>query len=191
MMFAFIPIALAVVYLYIPVYFNLRLNSAFEYLTIRFSKNTSVFVSCLSIIYLIVFTSIMVFGPSLALQQVTGIDLRITTAAIFAVGMFYSAVGGLKAVVWNDAFQVGVMFVSLITIIIKGSMDEGGMSVVWQRAESGSRIQFFNIDPDPRTRHTLWTAILGGYFYWLPMYVVTQQRIQRYLSMPNLKVVRK
>lgn len=48
---------------------------------------------------------------------------------------------------------------------------------------------FFNFDFDPRTRHTFWTAVVGGYFQWLPMYA-NQAQIQRYISLPNMRAVK-
>ncbi|CAG7828718.1 unnamed protein product, partial [Allacma fusca] len=109
--------------------------------------------------------AVLVYGPALALQQVMGIEVWITTAVIFAIGIFYSALGGLKAVVWNDTLQVCIMFASLTAIVIKGYSDEGGLSVVWEHAQNTSRTEFLNFDPDPRTRHTFWTATIGGFFY--------------------------
>jgi hypothetical protein len=35
------------------------------------------------------------------------------------------------------------MFAGLITVIIKGSIQVGGLDVVWTRAVEGERIEFF------------------------------------------------
>jgi hypothetical protein len=35
------------------------------------------------------------------------------------------------------------MFAGLITVIIKGSIQVGGLDVVWARAVEGERIEFF------------------------------------------------
>lgn len=42
------------------------------------------------------------------------------------------------------------MLVSLAVISIKGVVDVGGINTVWERAQDGNRIEFFNFDPDPR-----------------------------------------
>ena len=49
----------------------------------------------------------------------------------------------VSAVIWTDTFQVFVMFAGLLTIIIKGSIQVGGIDVVWARAVEGERIDFF------------------------------------------------
>ena len=48
-----------------------------------------------------------------------------------------------------------------------------------------------SFDPDPRTRHTVWTSVFAGYFFWLPTYAATQIQVQRFLSMPDITTARK
>lgn len=48
--------------------------------------------------------------------------------------------GGLKAVVWTDTFQSFIMFGSIILIMVKGTIDAGGLSTVWQRNLDGDRL---------------------------------------------------
>ncbi|KAG4077554.1 hypothetical protein HA402_002981 [Bradysia odoriphaga] len=83
------------------------------------------------------------------------------------------------------------MLVSLAVISIKGVLDVGGIDLVWERAKNGNRIEFFNFDPDPRTRHTFFTCLIAGYFFWLPSFAATQLQVQRVLSMPTISRVRK
>merc|ERR1712071_237973 len=53
------------------------------------------------------------------------------------------------------------------------------------------RIEFFDFNPDPTVRYTFWTLIFGGYFMWLAVFGVNQTQVQRYMSMPTIKDVRK
>ena len=48
-----------------------------------------------------------------------------------------------------------------------------------------------SFNPDPTVRHTFWTLIFGGYFMWLAVFGVNQTQVQRYMSMPTIKDVRK
>ena len=38
------------------------------------------------------------------------------------------------------------------------------------------------------TRHTVWGLIIGGYFTWISIYGINQTQVQRYLSVPNMKM---
>jgi Na+/proline symporter len=57
---------------------------------------------CLTSLYL----AIVVYAPSLALAQVTGLDLNLSVAITFGVCISYTALGGVKAVIWTNVFQV-------------------------------------------------------------------------------------
>jgi len=68
---------------------------------------------------------------------------------------------------WTDAFQAVVMFGTMVLVIVKGTFDVGGLEKIWATAKAGNRVEIFNFDPDPRTRHTVWGLIIGGYFTWV------------------------
>lgn len=56
------------------------------------------------------------------------------------------AQGGLKAVMWADVFQAFVMLAALLIVMIKGSVDVGGLGVLWTRSNMAHRIEFFKFD---------------------------------------------
>ncbi|OXA58926.1 Sodium-coupled monocarboxylate transporter 1 [Folsomia candida] len=182
----FIPITLALAYIYVPVFFRLQLTSAYEYFELRFNRANRMVMSVISVIYLILLMSVWVYAPSLALSQVAGINTYLSTGLTFVVCIFYSSLGGLKAVLWTDALQATLMLVSLAAVVGKGITDVGGIGEVWDIAERNNRVEFFNFDPDPRVRHSFWTGTVGGYL----IYAATQSQIQRYLSVPTLQKAR-
>lgn len=51
--------------------------------------------------------------------------------------------GGIKAVVWTDTIQIVLIFGSIIILIIKGVVDVGCLSIVWERNYNSSRIEIF------------------------------------------------
>ncbi|XP_058994535.1 sodium-coupled monocarboxylate transporter 2 isoform X2 [Mustela lutreola] len=132
--------------------------------------------------YEILYTGVVVYAPALALNQVTGFDLW---GSVFATGIvctFYCTLGGLKAVVWTDAFQMVVMIVGFLTVLIQGSAHAGGLHNVIEHSTNGSRLNIFDFDVDPLRRHTFWTISVGGTFTWLGIYGVNQSTIQRCIS---------
>ncbi|XP_078050256.1 sodium-coupled monocarboxylate transporter 2 isoform X3 [Augochlora pura] len=109
--------------------------------------------------------------------------VRLMGCVIFLIKM-----GGLKAVVWTDAIQTIVMFGGVIIVAVYGTHRVGGFDVVWQRNRDTDRIEFFNMDLDPTTRHTFWSVVVGNYLNWLASCSVNQAMVQRCLAMPNLKM---
>lgn len=49
----------------------------------------------------------------------------------------------MKAVVWTDTFQVIVLYTAMVAVLVKGTVDMGGFSVVWERNAEGSRTTLF------------------------------------------------
>ncbi|XP_067850192.1 sodium-coupled monocarboxylate transporter 2 isoform X2 [Heptranchias perlo] len=132
--------------------------------------------------YEILYTGVVVYAPALALNQVTGFDLW---GSVFATGIvctFYCTLGGLKAVVWTDAFQMVVMVLGFLTVLIQGTILLGGSSNMWKIAGKGQRLNIFDFAVDPLRRHTFWTVAVGGTFTWLGIYGVNQSTIQRCIS---------
>ena len=100
--------------------------------------------------------------------------------------VFYTSVGGMKAVVWTDVFQLFFMFLSTITITILATANAGGVSAVFDSNYQAGRIQFFNMEFDPRERHTFWGTTVGNAVMWLSVFGVSQTQVQRYLSLPTI-----
>jgi Na+/proline symporter len=51
--------------------------------------------------------------------------------------------GGLRAVVWTDALQAVLMFVSQLIVLYLGAQKLGGWANVWEINNQGQRIEFF------------------------------------------------
>ncbi|KAF2897890.1 hypothetical protein ILUMI_08285 [Ignelater luminosus] len=61
----------------------------------------------------------------------------------------------------------------------------GGLSVIWERAKDGDRLQFFNMDFDPTARATFWNVVTGNFFIWTSLVTVNQGTMQRFLAVPT------
>jgi solute carrier family 5 (sodium-coupled monocarboxylate transporter), member 8/12 len=85
------------------------------------------------------------YVPALALSQVSGINLHIITCVTSMICIFYTTVGGLKAVVWTDTLQFILMIGGLVCVIILGLTSTGGFMNVWETADAGGRLIFFKL----------------------------------------------
>ena len=90
------------------------------------------------------YTGVVLFAPSLALEATTGLSGNASVLLIGMICTFYSTVGGIKAVLITDVFQGLLMFVGVGCVhgIAAGDLD-GGLSNVWSIAQQGGRIEFF------------------------------------------------
>ncbi|XP_011054030.1 PREDICTED: sodium-coupled monocarboxylate transporter 1-like isoform X1 [Acromyrmex echinatior] len=173
--------------IYLPVFSTLQLNSVYEYLEIRFNRTVRILISSIFVFDVLLYQSIVVYVPALALNQVSGIDIHLIGSIVCVVCVFYTVLGGIRAVVWTDALQVGVMIAAVITVASLGTYQMGA-SEIWNRAIDAKRIEFFNFDPSPYTRHTFWTVLIGSWLYNTAYIAVNQTMVQRYISLKSTKI---
>ncbi|XP_049839536.1 sodium-coupled monocarboxylate transporter 1-like isoform X3 [Schistocerca gregaria] len=174
---------------YLPVFHGLKITSTYEYLEMRFGKSARLLGSFLFIVGIITWIPIVIYMPALAFNQVTGINVHIVTPIVCAVCIFYTCVGGLKAVVWTDVIQTVLMFVAVILVIVKGTFDVGGLGTVWQRNMDSGRIELPDLGFDLTARHSWFGFLVGGFFGWLPL-GVSQMALQRFASIESLPKAR-
>ncbi|XP_058065900.1 sodium-coupled monocarboxylate transporter 1 [Anopheles bellator] len=182
-----VPVAVKVFY---PIYYKLEVTSCYEYLGMRFDKRIRVFGAVLYILQMLFYTSVAVLAPAIALSAATGLDRYIAVVLIYFVCIFYSSQGGMKAVVIADTFQACVLVVSLVLILALGSHYSAGLPDVFSRASEHDRIEFFNFDPKPTTRHSVFSVIIGGFFYWTSMFCTNQASVQKCMSLKSLKTAK-
>ncbi|CAM9765613.1 unnamed protein product [Bubo scandiacus] len=168
--------------LFLPVFYRLGLTSTYEYLERRFSRSVRLCGTLQYVVATMLYTGIVIYAPALILNQVTGLDIWASLLSTGAICTFYTTIGGMKAVVWTDVFQVLVMLSGFIAVIIRGVLLVGGPARVLGIAANGSRVNFGDFNPDPRSRYTVWTFLLGGTLVWLSMYGVNQAQVQRYVA---------
>ncbi|CAH0557293.1 unnamed protein product [Brassicogethes aeneus] len=181
---------LAMAFAYLPVFYKLQITSSYEYLNLRFNSTVRLLGTILFLTKMLLYIPIVIYVPALAFSQVTGINLHLVTPIVCIVCIFYTTLGGLKAVVWTDTIQTIILFGSMIVVIWMGTSSVGGFQEVWSRSMKGGRIDFFNMNLDPTIRHTFWTVTIGNYFMWLASCSVNQAMVQRCLAMPSLKSAR-
>lgn len=73
----------------------------------------------------------------------TGIDVHYISPVVCGVCIFYTTIGGLKAVVWTDTIQFTVTVGSIATVFILGTIQLGGLGKVWNKAIEGERLDIF------------------------------------------------
>ncbi|XP_069469946.1 sodium/iodide cotransporter-like [Ambystoma mexicanum] len=174
--------SLLTAYFFLPVFYRLGLTSTYEYLEMRFSKAVRLCGTIQYVLATMLYTGIVIYAPALIINQVTGLDIWASVFSTGAICTFYTTVGGMKAVIWTDVFQVLVMICGIFAVVIRTTIILGGVGTAFEIADNHSRINFGDFDPDPRRRYTFWTFVFGGTFLWMSMYGINQAQVQRYVA---------
>ncbi|XP_021951662.1 sodium-coupled monocarboxylate transporter 1 [Folsomia candida] len=180
-----VPIA---AWIFMPTLYNLKLTSAYEYLEYRFdSPAVRIFAAGTFITQITLYMGVVLFAPALALNAVVDFPIWIAVVAMGLSCALYTSIGGLRAVVWTDVFQMVIMLAGMFAIVIVGIMQVGGLSKVFQIAGDHGRIQFLKFHLDPFERLNSVNIFIGHAIMVLSICGCQQTAVQRYCSMKTLK----
>ncbi|XP_017772836.1 PREDICTED: sodium-coupled monocarboxylate transporter 1-like [Nicrophorus vespilloides] len=175
-------------YIY-PVLYNLNLTSIYEYMELRFDKRVRLLTSFLYAMSMLCFLTISIYAPALIISRGTSINVHYLSVTITTICVFYTSVGGLKAVIWTDALQLLFMVGTIIGIIVMGFTDVG-FAEVFSAAYKSGRLDI-DFDPDPTKRDTFWTISLGFTLYWTQYLMTSQHCIQKAFCLSDVKKMQK
>ena len=118
--------------LWLPVLYRLELVSIYEYFELRYkSKFPRILLTLIFVIQTMLYVSIVVYAPTIALSSVTNISWYLCILLLGLCATIYTTLGGIKAIVWTDVFQIFIMFGGVIAIIVQGFKETGGFETVW------------------------------------------------------------
>ncbi|XP_013102156.2 sodium-coupled monocarboxylate transporter 2 [Stomoxys calcitrans] len=182
-MILIVPILIWIV---IPVFYNNNITNCYEYLEIRFNRQTRQIQTVAFMSTLFLFLPVFIFIPSLAFSQVSGFNIHLINVIVCAICVFYTMFGGIKAVVWTDVVQGTIMVISVALVCILGVIKVGGIGEVLRLAQEGQRLHV-NFELDATTRMTFWNAFISSTLTWVAYVGLNQSCVQRIVSLPTLK----
>ncbi|XP_055905168.1 sodium-coupled monocarboxylate transporter 2-like [Eupeodes corollae] len=174
----------------VPVFYNNNISNCYEYLQLRFNKQTRQLVTFSFVCSIFLLLPIFTFIPALAFSQVTGFNIHLINAIVSSICIFYTMFGGIKAVVWTDVVQAAVMFISIVLVSTMGIIKVGGLDTVFERALNGGRLDV-NWSMDLRARTSFISCFVGGLCLWTKNIGFNQTCVQRLSALPSLRDARK
>ncbi|MBW7894604.1 MAG: sodium:solute symporter [Opitutaceae bacterium] len=166
----------------VPLIRRLSLMSVYHYLEMRFHPKIRMLASAIAIVMQLGGRmSIVLYLPSLAMSAVTGLNITLSILIMGVVTILYTALGGMKAVIWTDFIQVVVMlggaFVAIGYIMLN---IDGGVGGFFQTAIADDKFETFDWSFN-LTQATVWGFIILNILGVL-VYPQDQVMMQRVLS---------
>ena len=193
-----------IAWLFIAPYYRYKVESIYEFLTIRFGERTKNMASGIFLA-----TRVLGIGVRLYLGGVImvvvyrylfpGSEITLWTyfwGIVFVtfVTTLYTAAGGIKAVVWTDLIQACLMIGAILFSIVAVFHDiPGGMRTVHEHL-SGQNLSMFQTGWDTakpfgqalrgmlETEYTIFAAIIGITFFTMATHGTDQDMVQRMLT---------
>jgi len=173
--------------LWLPILYRLHVVSIYEYFELRYnSKFPRILMTLIFVLKTMLYVSIVVYAPTIALSSVTNLSWWLCILLLGLCATIYTTLGGLKAIVWTDVFQIFIMYGGILAIVIQGLNQTGGFENVWRLAEESNRIEFFNTSFNPYVRHTFINVLFGTFILWGGPYTTSQYLIHRALCLPTI-----
>ena len=185
------PIAMLILVTFIlPVYYKLRVTTAYEYLEQRFDLRMRTLTAVLFLIQRGVAAAISIYAPSIILCAVFGWNLALTNLMMAFFVVLYTSTGGAKAVSKTQELQMTIMLSGLVMafIIIVQHLPEGiGVSEAWEIAGATGKTQVIDWSFNWEDRYNIWSGLLGSTFLFLSYFGTDQSQVGRYLSGKSLR----
>ena len=146
------------------------------------------------IIYQLGRMSIIMYLPSMALAEVTGLDVNMLIVVMGVIAIIYSYSGGLKAVLYTDFIQGTVLIVgiALSLVVMIGSI-HGGWGTVWDTLTTGHKFMLENevwFSPDI-VSSSVFIIFIGGGLGTFASYISSQDIVQRFTTTTDMKQLNK
>ena len=181
-----LPLAMVIISaVFIPIYYRLKVRTAYEYLESRFDLKTRLLGAFLFLIQRGLASGITLYAPAIILSTLLGWPLEPTIVIMGAVVILYTVSGGSKAVSQTQKQQMVVML---------GGMAVAAIVIVWKLPEHVSfgravdvagafgRLNVVSFDLDFQDRYNFWSGITGGLFLSLSYFGTDQSQVGRYLA---------
>jgi solute:Na+ symporter, SSS family len=110
-----LPLAMVIIAVTIvPIYYRLKVYTAYEYLETRFDLKTRSLAALLFLMLRGVSAGITLFAPALVLSTILGWSVNITTVLIGTLVIVYVVSGGTRAVSLTQRYQMTVIMGGMI-----------------------------------------------------------------------------
>jgi SSS family solute:Na+ symporter len=181
-----IAVLVFLVPLVVPFYRRVVKMSAYEYLEERFGYGARLYGAAGFTILRLADLGFTLYLTAVAVEVVTGWDIR---AVVLAVGVFtvvYTLIGGIEAAIWTSVIQGGIFVGSAgLILAVLLFVPEGGPGAVVANAYHAGKFSFGSFDLGWETLYrdqaTGWILIVAGFLHFARYYVAEQSIIQRYL----------
>ncbi len=177
-----------VIWVFIPVYARLKVETAYEYLEMRYHVSVRALASGLFILLRIGWMASATYAASLVVASVADVSQTGVILVLGIVSIGYTMLGGLRAVMWTDVIQ---FFVFAITILLSVglilSKSESTFGDVIHTYFDGREGLIIDFKPSMTLAYGSWAILIGIFLEGLSAFGVDQVAVQRYLSAKSEK----
>jgi len=164
-------------WLFVPFYLRTGVYTMPEFLERRYNPAARWYLTTVSIVaYVLTKISVTLYAGALVIREVTGFGMWTSAAAIVIVTGAYTIAGGLRAVIYTEVVQTGVLILGALFVTFLGLNAIGG----WSGLQASVPPDFFSMWKPSNHPSFPWTGIVFGapilgVWYWCTDQVIVQR----------------
>ena len=186
-----LPLALIVVSaIFVPIYFKSKVFTAYQYLEDRFDFKVRALTSFFFLLQRGLQCGITIYAPSIILTTILGWEMTPTVIFVGLLVIFYTVIGGSKAVSYTHKYQMLVIFSGLLIVfyyLVSYISQYLSLGESFQLIKIFDKNNAINFSFDIKERYTIWSGLLGGFFLSLSYFGTDQSQVSRYINASNIK----
>lgn len=211
-----LPLAMVIISVtMVPIYYRLKVYTAYEYLESRFDLKTRTLAAILFLILRGLSAGITLYAPAIVLSTILGWNIFVTTTLIGLFVIIYTVSGGTKAVsitqrqqmtiIMSGMFLAGFVAYSMLpeslsfgeTLSLAGELGKFNIvnvlpSDIEQNlpegvATVGELSLFQKINLILSDRYNIWTGLIASTFLFLSYFGTDQSQVSRYLGGKSIR----
>jgi SSS family transporter len=180
-----------IAYVLIPIYYNLKVTSIYEYLKYRFGTTSHKTGAFFFFVSRVLGASFRLFLVASVLQyfifEAWNVPFEITVILSILLIWIYTFKGGIKTIVWTDTLQTMFMlFAVFATIYIILTKLNWSVADIFASEEYHKYSKFIFSDDFNDKKHVV-KSFLGGMFIAIAMTGLDQDMMQKNLTCKNVK----
>ena len=189
-----LPFALIIVSaVFIPIYYKLKVYTAYEYLESRFDIKTRMLGAFLFLVQRGLAAGITIYAPAIILSSILGWNLNATILLTGISVIIYTVTGGTTAVSTTQKYQMAIIMIGMFAafFIAIGYITQNiPLGDAMDLASSLGKLNAVDLDFNFEKRYTIWSGLAGGLFLALSYFGTDQSQVQRYLAGKNVTASR-
>lgn len=185
-----LPLAMVLLSIFVlPIYYRLKVYTAYEYLEGRFDLRARTLTAGLFLLQRGLAAGITIYAPSIILSTILGWNLSATLLMVGGIVIAYTVAGGTKAVSVTQKQQMIVILTGmfLAAVFLVYQLPEGiGFTDSLNVAGKLGKLELIDFEFDLSNRYNIWSGLLAGLFLFMSYFGTDQSQVQRYLSGKSL-----
>lgn len=185
-----LPLAMIVICaVVVPIYHNLRVYTAYEFLENRFDLKTRSLAAFLFLIQRGIASGLTIFAPAIILSTLLNWNIYLTNLFIGGVVIVYTVTGGTKAVSYTQLGQMAIIITGMLIagfLVVNNLPENVSFGNAVEIAGKMGKMNVVDFNFDLTNQYNIWSGLIGGFFLSLSYFGTDQSQVSRYLNAKSI-----